>query len=198
MAHPDSDAGSEDLTQLLREASRGNKAAFDRMLPLVYEQLKALAKNRLSVERDGHTLNTTALVHETYLKLVNQERVEWQSRSHFYAVAAQAMRRILVDHARARTTSKRGQVAPHVSLDIADLDVGSDAFSLDDHAAELVALNDALDRLAEFNPRGAQVVEARFFGGLSYREIAEVFGTSEITVRRAWTVSKAWLGQRLQ
>ena len=190
-------SGTEDVTRLLRAASEGSREAFDRLLPMVYGHLRAIANNRLRAEAEDHTLNTTALVHEAYIKLVDQDRVQWQSRSHFFAIAAQAMRRILVDHAKASTAQKRGSGAPHVSLTLAEWE-GASGVRLEGRAEELIALDDALDRLSAFNPRGAQVVEARFFGGLSYDEIATVLGTSPITVRRAWMVSKAWLGEQLR
>jgi RNA polymerase sigma factor (TIGR02999 family) len=180
------------LTDLLQEASGGNVDALNRLFPVVYDTLRDLARSRLRAERDGHSLNTTALVHETYLKLVDQTRVEWKDRAHFYAVASQAMRRILVSHARAKGAAKRGGDAIHVALEAAPIALPSD--SLD----ELIALDQALERLEEFNPRGARTVEYRFFGGLSYEEIGEALGTSAVTARRAWTAAKAWLERELR
>lgn len=181
-----------EITRALRAASGGNRAAFDRLLPLVYEQLKRLAHNQLRLERSGHTLDTTALVHEAYLKLAEQERVKWQSRSHFYAIAAAAMRRILLDYAKARRAGKRGggvspeplELLDRLPLTIALAPAGE---------VDLVDFDDALDRLAVFDARGAAVVECRFFGGMSHAEIAEVLGVSEVTIQRSWQSAKAWL-----
>jgi RNA polymerase sigma-70 factor (ECF subfamily) len=186
-----------DISQLLHEASHGRSEAFDRLLPLIYQELKVLARHRLRAERSGHTLNTTALVHEAYLKLVDQSRVEWRGRQHFFAVASEAMRRILIDYARRRLTGKRGADAAHVPLEDAQDVANSDGALSDDQAAELIALDDALQRLAAFNPQGAQVVQYRFFGGLAHEQIADLLGISERTVRRSWTVAKAWLRREL-
>ncbi len=183
------------VTLLLHEASNGNVEALNRLLPMVYDELRILARSRLRLERQGHTLNATALVHEAYVRLAGQERVEWQSRSHFFAIAAQSMRRILMNYAEARNAKKRSGNSPHVSLSEAQ---ESDAeFFTADQASDLLELDHALERLAEFNPRGADVVQYRFFGGLSYEEIAEVLGVSVITVRRAWGAAKAWLRKEL-
>ncbi len=183
----------------MSDASHGNRAAFDQLLPIVYEELHVLARSKLRGEREGHTLDTSALVHEAYLKLVRQTEVEWQSRAHFFAVASQAMRRVLIDYARRRATKKRG--SSPVALDLRALESGEIAFegqAADNDAAAVVALDDALKRLAEFNPRGAQVVEQWFFGGLTQKEIAEVMGLSEKTVRRSWQVARAWLKRELE
>lgn len=196
MSNPDaSEAARGDVTRLLVRASRGDRDALDELFPLVYDELKALGRARLRREPDGHTLNATALVHETYMKLVDQERVEWQSRAHFLAVSSLCMRRILVSHARARIRVKRGGGAPHVPLDDAP-PLPGDVLT-DDEATELVALDLALEELKAFNPRGAEVVQYRFFGGLEHREIAEVTGVSEATVRRRWTGARAWLRHHL-
>lgn len=185
------------ITELLGEAAAGRKDAFDQLLPLVYDELARIAHGRLRYEAAGHTLNTNALVHEAYLKLVDQTRIHWQSRQHFYAVASEAMRRILVDYAKSRRAGKRGGGSAHVGLEQAgDLAAPSDLFSMD-QALELLALDQALTRLADFNPQGATVVQYRFFGGLSNPEVADVTGLSERTVRRAWTVAKAWLRREL-
>ena len=180
------------LTELLSDASGGNVEALNRLFPLVYEELRRLASSRLRHEREGHTLNTTALVHEAYMKLVDQDRVRWQNRAHFYAIAARAMRRILVNHAEARNAIKRGGGAEHVALS----HEGIPTQGLD--LAEVLALDAALERLKDFNPRGAEVVSFRFFGGLTYDEIAEVMGTSAVTVRRAWTAARSWLRRELR
>jgi len=185
---------SASVTELLHQSSDGNRVAFDQLLTAVYAELKSMARNRLRVERDGHTLNTTALVHETYLKLVRQDRISWQSRAHFFAVGAQAMRRVLVDHARARNAQRRGGGEPHVSIDAAP--EVSHLLSAE-AAAEVLALNDALTALAHFDSRAATVVEYRFFGGLTHDEIASLLGTSEVTVRRSWTSARAWLRSEL-
>ena len=165
---------------------------MERLVTLVYDELHAMAHRKLSFERTGHTLQTTALVHEAYLKLVDQKHVDWQNRSHFFAVAALAMRRILVNHAEARRTAKRGGAAERVPLD--EVQVG--AGELDDD--RLLALDDALKRLAQFNERGARVVEYRFFGGMNYDEIASTMGVSPITVRRAWDSARAWLKREIE
>ena len=184
---------SREITRLLREASEGRKEVLDQLFPLVYDELRALARSKLRMEADGHTLNATGLVHEAYLKLVDQERVEWQSRAHFFAMAALSMRRILVNHAKGRKRVKRGGGERALTLDrFAEELALSDA-----QAEELVALDEALERLKDFNPDGADVVQYRFFGGLAHQEIAEVTGVSEVTVRRRWAAAKAWLRAEL-
>jgi len=186
-----------DVTGLLREASRGNREAFDRLLPLVYQELNQLARAKLRLERPGHTLGTTGLVHEAYLRLVDQTRAEWHGRHQFFAVASEAMRRILIDHAKRRRAAKRGGGGHHVPLDeVGEVGAEPDLMN-DDQAIELLALDDALERLAGFNPQGARIVQYRFFGGLTTEEIGELLGTSERTVRRSWTVAKAWLRREL-
>ena len=190
------DAPRQDsVTELLRQSSGGNRAALDRLLPLVYDELKSMARNRLRAERDGHTLNTTALVHETYLKLVRQDRVEWQSRVHFFAVGAQAMRRVLVDYARARNTERRGGRAHHVPVEVVEEEASE--LLTRRAASEVLALDSALDDLGRFDERAARVVEYRFFGGLKHQEIASLLGVSEVTVRRSWTSARAWLRREL-
>ena len=186
-----------DITQLLRDASGGDRDAFDRLLPLVYDELRQAAHGRLRAERDGHTLNTTALVHETWLRMVDQTRVAWQSRAHFFAVASDAMRRILIDHARRSRAEKRGAGAVTLPLEEALDRPAAPAAMPDEQADELIALDEALARLAVFNPQGAKVVQYRFFGGLTSDEIAAVLGTSERSARRAWTVARAWLRREL-
>ncbi len=179
------------MTQLLAEASGGNVEALNRLVPLVYDELRKIAHAQLRRERAGHTLNTTALVHEAYVKLVDQDRVEWRDRTHFYGVAAQAMRRILVNYAEARRAQKRGGGSEKVPLD--ESLVALDDAQLD----ELLALDQALNRLQAFNPRGARVVEYRFFAGLQHDEVAEIMELSTVTVRRAWSAAKSWLRQEL-
>jgi RNA polymerase sigma factor (TIGR02999 family) len=200
MSEPESGRGAGEITGLLRDATRGDREAFDRLLPLVYDELRQLARSKLRFERAGHTLTTTALVHEAYLKLIDQTRVEWRGRHHFFAVASEAMRRILIDYAKRRLAAKRGGGAGHIRLDEAPevaAPPADDAFSLD-QAHELIALDEALERLAGFNAQGARVVQYRFFGGLTNAEVADVMGTSERTARRAWTVAKAWLRRELE
>jgi RNA polymerase sigma factor (TIGR02999 family) len=196
MAAPDGPRDSGEITKLLRDAAGGRQDAFDRLLPLVYAELHQIARHKLRLERPDHTLNTGALVHEAYLRLVDQTRVEWQNRNHFFAVASEAMRRVLVDYAKRRNAGKRGGGNVQVPLDEAD-GVAAGYVVDDDQAAELIALDDALRRLSGFNPDGARIVQYRFFGGLSNDEVAEVMGTSERTVRRAWTVARAWLRREL-
>jgi RNA polymerase sigma-70 factor (ECF subfamily) len=186
-----------EITRLLQEAANGNKEAFDRLLPLVYQELRHIAHGRLRLERDGHTLNTTALVHEAYIRLVGQTRTGWKDRGHFLAVASEAMRRILVDYAKQRRAGKRGAGAQHVPLEAAEETALHSGDLTDDQATELIALDDSLVRLAGFNPDGARVVQYRFFGGMTTDEVAQVMGTSERTVRRAWTVSRGWLRREL-
>src|SRR6185436_13092073 len=167
----------QEVTRLLVAWGNGDQAALDELLPLVYQELHRLAHRHLGRERSGHTLETTALVHEAYLRLIDQKEVQWQNRSQFFAVAATLMRRILVDHARARQYQKRGGGAQQVSFDEA-LEVS------DERAAEVVALDEALSELARFDERKSRLVELRFFGGLSIEETAEVLGVSPGTVMR--------------
>jgi len=167
---------------------------MDRLMELVYGELHELAHRKLGFERTGHTLQTTALVNEAYLKLVDQKRVDWQNRAHFFAVAALAMRRILVNHAEARRAQKRGGANEALPLD--ETNVASASGDLADE--RILALHEALTRLAAFNERGARVVEYRFFGGLSYEEIATTMGLSPITVRRAWDTARAWLKREVE
>lgn len=186
-----------EVTRLLRQVSQGGKETVDRLFPLVYDELRDLARAKLRLERDGHTLNATGLVHEAYLRLVDQDRVEWQSRAHFFAMAAVAMRRILVNHAKHRKRLKRGGGRDVVSLERSEEPGVADAIFTDQQVDELLELDEALQRLQAFNPRGADVVQYRFFGGLGHREIAEVTGVSEVTVRRRWSAAKAWLRAEL-
>ena len=175
-----------DVTELLAELARGNEAAAEKLIPLVYGELKRLARSYMRRERPDHTLQPTALVHEAYLKLVRQETVKWQGRSHFFGIAAQVMRRILTDHARRNLRVKRGGTNLLLPLDEAV------AFS-PEYSEELVRLDEALDRLAKLDFRQSRVVELRFFGGLSVEESAEFLGVSPKTVKRDWAVAKAWL-----
>jgi RNA polymerase sigma factor (TIGR02999 family) len=188
---------TSEVTLLLHQVSGGDRSAFARLFPLVYDELKVLARSKLVFEREGHTLDTTALVHEAYVKLVGQTRIEWRSRTHFLAVAAQAMRRILVDYARARSASKRSGSVRTVPVEMADNLAAADWPLSQEESEGLVALDAALERLSQFDPRGANVVEYRFFGGLRFREIGEVLGVSEVTARRSWAISKSWLRREL-
>jgi RNA polymerase sigma factor (TIGR02999 family) len=178
------------VTQLLVRWREGDQRALDELMPLVYKELRRLAAHYMRGERPGHTLQTSALVNEAYLRLAGHEQIEWQNRAHFFAVAAQAMRRILVDHARRSGNQKRGGDAHKVALDEA-LVVSSE------RNAEVVALDDALALLAEIAPRKSQLVELRFFGGLSIEETAEVLKVSPGTVMRDWTFAKAWLRREI-
>jgi RNA polymerase sigma factor (TIGR02999 family) len=180
------------VTQLLVAARGGNVEALNELFPLVYKELLRLARSRLRSERRGHTLNTTALVHEAYLKLVEQKHVAWQNRAHFYAIASRAMRRILINYAEMRKAGKRGGGAVPIALEDAGI-------VFQDHQLdELLALDQALNRLKEFNPRGATVIEQRFFGGLTFEEIAEAMGMSVVTARRSWSTAKSWLRRELR
>lgn len=180
-----------EITRLLGAWSGGDRQALEKLTPLVYEELRRLARRYLSQERPGHTLQSTALVHEAYLKLAGQHRVEWQNRAHFFGIAAQLIRRILVDYARTRHAEKRGAHFPKLSLDEAIAVPGG-------RELDLVALDDALELLARVDPRQGRVVELRFFAGLSVEEIAEVLQTSPATVKRDWTAAKAWLFREIR
>ena len=175
-----------DVTQLLADLQDGRPDAAPQLIPLIYDELRRLARRQMRHERPDHTLQATALVHEAYLRLVNDSQRTWQNRTHFIAVAAQVMRRILVDHARARRTSKRGGAPQRVPLEEALL------FS-EEQSDELVVLDEALERLARFDERQSRVVDLRFFGGLTVDETAEVLGVSSKTVERDWNVARAWL-----
>jgi len=177
---------SQSITQLLVEWRDGDRTALDRLIPLVHQELRRLAHHYLKQERHEHTLQTTALVNEAYLKLVDHKGMQWQNRAHFFAVAAQAMRRILVDHARTRDALKRGGGLVMTNLDEA-------AALVDTQAADLLALNDALNRLAQFDARKSRIVELRYFGGMTFEETAEVIGLSPTTVNREWKSAKTWL-----
>lgn len=183
------------VTRLLQQWSNGDPQALEDLIPLVYDELRQVARQYLRRERPGHTLQPTALVHEAYLKLVDQRRIRWQNRAHFFAVAAQLIRRILVDHARARGASKRGGGLRQLTIeaDVAPAERRGQAGELD-----VLALDGALSRLAELDPRQAHVVELRFFGGLDVEETAEVLGVSSPTVKRDWRTAKAWLYRELQ
>ncbi|HZJ42533.1 MAG TPA: sigma-70 family RNA polymerase sigma factor [Pyrinomonadaceae bacterium] len=179
-----------EITQLLDKWSSGNQSALDELYPLVYDELHRLASRYMSRERKGHTLQTTALINEAYVRLVDQRNVHWANRSHFFAISAQIMRRILIDHARSHAYAKRGGGQQKVSLDeTATLQVA--------RAAALISLDDALQSLAKIDQRRSQVVELRYFGGLSNEEIAQALGISPNTVTRDWNMARAWLYQQL-
>jgi RNA polymerase sigma-70 factor, ECF subfamily len=179
----------DNLTGLLLEWREGDKAALDRLTPLVYDELRRIAHRYVQREREGHTLQTTALVNEAYLRLAAQQKVDWQNRAHFFAVTAQVMRHILIDHARRRGYVKHGGEARQIPIEDA-------AVMSMQRAAELIALEEALGELAKLDQRKARVVELRYFGGLSLEETAEVLEISLMTVRRDWRAAKAWIYRR--
>jgi RNA polymerase sigma factor (TIGR02999 family) len=180
----------QEVSRLLRAWGDGDQTALDRLMPLVYDELRRMARRYMDRQPSGHTLQTTALIHEAYLRLVNQQEVQWQNRAHFFGVAAKAMRSILVDYARTRQAVKRGGATHLVSLDEA-------AVVSAEPTAELVALDDALQRLAAFDQRKCQVVEMRYFGGLTVEETAEVLQVSPETVARDWRLARTWLLREL-
>ncbi len=191
-AQPD-DASVDEVSVLLRAWSAGDQQALDRLTPIVYEELHKLARRYMSHERPGHSLQTTALVNEAYMRLVDYKSMQWQNRAHFFAVSAQVMRRILVDHAR-RHNVKRGVGVHHISLD-ETINLGADKGT--DPSGNLLALDDALTSLAQLDPRKVQIVEMRFFGGLSVEETAAVLQLSAVTIKREWRSAKAWLYREL-
>ena len=184
-------ASQHEVTELLQKWRGGDKAALDRLTPLIYDELHRLAHHYISRERPGHTLQTTALVNEAYLQLVGQKDVEWANRAHFFAVSAQVMRHILVDYARQRSSSKRGGSFQKVALD-------AEVIVSQERARELVALDEALNALNELHPRRSKVVELRYFGGLNNTEAAAVLQVSEATIERDWRFARAWLYRELQ
>jgi RNA polymerase sigma factor (TIGR02999 family) len=182
--------GEGNLTELLHDWREGDKAALDRLTPLVYDELRRIAHRYVQREREGHTLQTTALVNEAYLRLAGQQKVAWQNRAHFFAVTAQVMRHILIDHARRRRYAKHGGETQQVSIEDASV-------MTEQRAADLIALDEALVELAKLDPRKSRVVELRYFGGLSLEETAEVVNVSLMTVRRDWRAAKAWLYKKV-
>jgi RNA polymerase sigma-70 factor (ECF subfamily) len=180
-----------EISQLLADWTHGDQAALDKLMPLVYDELRGMAHHYMSHARPDHTLQTTALVNEAYLRLVDQNKAHWQNRAQFFGIAAQIMRRILVDHARANAYAKRGGGARKVPLE--DVAVLSP-----ERAADVIALDDALKRLAENDPRKCQIVELRYFGGLTVEETSELLKISPITVKRDWLVAKAWLHREIR
>ncbi|HEY7911114.1 MAG TPA: sigma-70 family RNA polymerase sigma factor [Blastocatellia bacterium] len=185
-----SSPSQKQITELLVAWGDGDRDALEKLTPLVYNELHRLARRYMGRERSGHTLQTTALVNEAYIRLVDWKNVQWQNRAHFYAVSAQIMRRILVDFARARDYAKRGGGTRKISLDEAAMISGG-------RGRDLVALDEALNALAELDDRQSRVVELRFFGGLSLEEVAEVLKVSVGTVRRDWSLARAWLHREL-
>jgi RNA polymerase sigma factor (TIGR02999 family) len=179
-----------EITELLVQWSGGNQEALDKLYPLVYDELHRLARRFMNREKKGHTLQATALINEAYVRLVDQTHVRWQNRTHFFAISAQIMRRILVDHARRNLYEKRGGGAQRISFD-------ETALLARDRASDFVLLDEALKSLAEIDPRRSQVVELRYFGGLDNKEIAGVLKISENTVTRDWNMARAWLYQQL-
>lgn len=180
-----------DVTALLSELVEGDQQAAEKLIPLVYDELKRLARSYLRRERTGHTLQTTALVHEAYLRLIRGKPANWQSRSHFFRIAAQLMRRILIDYARGRLREKRGGAK-------VDLPLNESLVFSPEHSEELVRLDEALERLCKLDARQSQIVELRFFGGLSVEETAESLGISPKTVKRDWAVARSWLHRELR
>jgi RNA polymerase sigma factor (TIGR02999 family) len=184
-------AATSGVTQLLNDWQGGDRSALEKLTPLIYDELRRIAHRYVQRERNGHTLQTTALVNEAYLRLAGQEKPAWQNRAHFLAVTAQVMRHILIDHARRRRYLKHGGELQQVSLEAASL-------MSEQRAAELVTLDEALDELKQLDPRKSSVVELRYFGGFSLEETANVLGISVMTVRRDWRAAKAWLFRRMR
>jgi len=180
-----------EVTLMLVKASEGNAEAISSLLPLVYDELREMAVKFMQIERQGHTLRATALVHEAYLRLIDQKQVKWQNRAHFFGVAAQAMRRVLVDYARKHTAQKRGGGMRKVSLDETPI-------MSEEKTEELLALDEALNRLKVLDERQSRIVELRFFGGLNIDETAHVLQISPASVKRDWSMAKAWLYQQVQ
>jgi len=182
---------SDEVTELLVRLSGGSRDALDQLLPLVYDELRSLAAGYLRREQPDHTLQLTALVHEAWLKLIDDSQINLQNRAHFFGIAAQVMRRVLVDHARRQMADKRGggiqKLSLNENLDAENLDAAHE------RAAELIALDDAMQELASFDPQKGRIVELRFFGGLSVEETAQVLGVSAVTIKRQWRMAKAWL-----
>ena len=182
---------SPNITQLLKDWSDGKHDVLEKLMPLVYDELRRQASRFLQKERTNHTLQATALIHEAYLKLIGQKEVEWQNRNHFFALASTAMRRILVDYARERHREKRGGSAENLPIDEVC------KISASEKTIDLIALDEALNRLAKMNARQARVVELRYFSGLNNDETAEVLGVSNATVRNDWNIARAWLKQEI-
>ena len=185
------------ITELLVDWSNGDETALDRLMPLVYDELRRLARHYMRNERAGQTLQTTALVHEAYLRLAGYKEIKWQERAHFFAIAAQLMRRILVEHARARKRVKRGGDAQTISLDAKTISLADASSASPDQLLDMLALDEAMKRLEAIDPRKAKVVEMRFFAGMENKEIAEVLNVAPNTVIRDWNFAEAWLRREL-
>ena len=184
-------SASYEVTRLLLDWGNGNDAARDELMPLIYSELRQVAEKYLNQERPGHTLQPTALVHEAYIRLVEQTHPEWKSRAHFFAVASQVMRQVLVDHARSKSAAKRGSGCVTLTFD--------EAIALPQTSqVDVVALDDALSSLSSMDPRQAQIVDLRFFGGLSIEDTAQVLGISPATVNREWSTARMWLQRELR
>jgi RNA polymerase sigma factor (TIGR02999 family) len=179
-----------DVTKLLLRVKVGDAGAESELLPLIYDELRAIARNHMRHERQDHTLQATVLVHEAFLQLAGNSQIDWQNRAHFFALASRAMRRVLIDYARAAHAEKRPGAHKRVEIDSALMPVGAEN-------TDVLALDEALERLATWDPRQSQIVEMRFFAGLSFEEIAEVLGISDRTVKRDWTMARAWLHREL-
>lgn len=190
MAESEVSEGDQEITRLLLAWREGEKSALDRLMPAVYEELKRLASAYMRRQRPGHSLQTVDLVNEAYMRLIDSSRVNWQDRNHFYAISSQIMRRLLVDSARKRNSQKRGGGRAQITLED-NLEIAADA------GTDLVALDEAMKLLAELNPRQSRIIELRYFGGLTEEETAEVLGVSSRTIRRDWTVARAWLYREL-
>lgn len=194
ICEPTADMGEQStqgVTRLLREAQAGDRAALDELLPLVYRELRQIAAHHLAQERPGHTLQATALVHEVYLRLIDQHSVDWRNRAHFFSIAAEMMRRVLVNHAVSRRAQKRGAGETLLSLD--------EVISFPNRQdVDLILLDEALTRLSELDPLQARIVEMRFFAGLTVEEVAAVLGVSDSEVKREWRSAKAWLTAQLK
>lgn len=187
----DKNSSRRPITTLLHEWQEGKEEALNELLPFVYDELRRRAAAYMRSERPGHTLQTTALVNEAYIKLFEKGEIEWESRNHFFAIAAQAMRRILVDHARKKNRKKRGSKSPVLPLDEARLIPSKDS------TVDLEALDQALSRLAAFDERQAKIVELKYFGGMTFEETADVLGVSKVTVKRDWKIARVWLRGQL-
>lgn len=179
------------FTELIRQAQEGNRKTLDEFLPVVYDELKRIAAYKLSLERQNHTLQATALVHEVYLRLIDQHSVNWQDRAHFFGIASEMMRRILVNYAESHKAKKRNEGRTHIALDDAD------NIAAIESEIDLIFLDNALKELAEFDPTQAKIVELKFFGGLTNEEAAEVLGVSDSTIKREWRMAKSWLTNKL-
>ena len=190
-AHADGRPSKKEVTQLLIAYGQGDEQAMEQLLPAVYSELHRIAQRQMRHERADHTLNATALVHEAYLKLADQNQISWQNRAHFYAISSRVMRQVLISYARKHNAEKRGGGTPNTLLEGKEI-------ALNERADELIALDEALTRLSSFDERLAQVVEYRFFGGLTIEETASVLEVSTMTVKRDWNKAKAWLFRELR